>query len=60
MTTWYVIDTRSNQIINAITTSGASKPEIDPKHWKDPEHLRLDANPPMSMLENYRYWNERP
>lgn len=60
MTTWYVIDTRSNQIINAITTSGPGEPEIDPKFWEDAEHLRLDDNPPMSMLKNYRYWDERP
>lgn len=58
MTTWYVIDTRSNEIINAIEAD--TKPEITPERWIDAEHLRLDANPPMAQLQRYRYWNERP
>jgi hypothetical protein len=55
-TTWYVIDTRSNEIVNAIEAS--TKPGLD--HFTDPEHLRLDANPPLAMLKRYRYWDERP
>jgi hypothetical protein len=60
VTTWYVIDTRTDEIINAITTTSGAKPDIDPKRWESAEHLRLDANPPLSMLRNYRYWDERP
>ena len=60
MTTWYVIDTRSNEIINAMDVHDGHKPTIDPKHWVDAEHLRLDANPPIEQLKRYRYWDERP
>jgi hypothetical protein len=58
MATWYVIDTRSNEIINAIESR--NKPTIDPERWMSAEHLRLDPNPPLAMLKRYRYWDERP
>lgn len=58
MTTWYVIDTRSNEIINAVDSD--RKPEITPKRWIHAEFLRVDSNPPMAMLKRYRYWDERP
>jgi hypothetical protein len=64
MATYYVIDSRSNRIVNAITTT---RNLSDPTEAADalrgfinPEHLRLDANPPQSMLERYQYWSERP
>jgi hypothetical protein len=57
-TTWYVIDTRTNEIVNAIEAH--DEPGRVIKHMLDAEHLRLDKNPPLSMLEKYRYWNERP
>lgn len=57
MTTYYVIDTRTNEIVNAIESSRV--PEIDDS-WIDAPVLRLDPNPPMAMLKRYRYWDERP
>ena len=55
--TWYVIDTRTNEIVIAITTSGRM-PSLD--GFTNPETLRLDAHPPIQMLRRYRYWDERP
>lgn len=57
-TTYYVIDTRMNQIVNAIEAD--RKPDLSPDRWVDAEFLRLDTNPPMAMLRAYRYWDERP
>ena len=59
MREFYVIDTRTNEIVNCVTTSG-NVPTLDPKGWEDAEHLRLDEHPTMSQLQQYRYWNERP
>lgn len=58
MTTYYVIDTRTNEIVNAIEAD--SYPGRIITSMLDADHLRLDANPPMRLLEKYRYWNERP
>lgn len=58
-TEWYVVDKRTNEIINCITTSGP-RPDDALTRFVNGEHLRLDANPPLSMLERYQYWNERP
>jgi hypothetical protein len=58
MATYYVIDKRSNRIVNAVTSGLA--PEDVLLKFPNHEHLRLDANPPLSMLERYEYWNERP
>jgi hypothetical protein len=57
MTTWYVIDTRCNEIINAVKSR--EKPSLDPERWASAEHLRFDANPPLAMLQRYRYRDER-
>jgi hypothetical protein len=56
MTTWYVIDTRINEIVNACEADV----EPDLGGFMEPEHLRLDPNPPLAMLQRYRYWEERP
>jgi hypothetical protein len=58
MATYYVIDTRSNRIINAVTT--LRNPDDVLRSFPDAKHLRLDADPPLSMLEKYQYWSERP
>jgi len=58
MTTWYVIDTRTNEIVNAVEADGEPGRVI--KTMLDADHLRLDANPPLAMLQRYRYWDERP
>jgi hypothetical protein len=60
VTTWYIIDTRSREIINAVETDT----EIDARRvvdrMVDSEHLVVDRSPSRRLLENYRYWNERP
>lgn len=57
-TEWFVIDTRTNEIVNCITTDRGGEPSLD--GFEHPEHHRVDRHPPMAMLERYRYWNERP
>jgi len=54
---WYVIDRRTNEIVNCITTGG---PMPSVERFTSAEFLYLDPNPPRHMLERYRYWNERP
>jgi hypothetical protein len=58
MTEWYVIDRRTNEIINCITTDGPRMPSVE--RFTEAEFLYLDPHPPMHMLQRYRYWNERP
>lgn len=61
MTEWYVIDRRTGEIVNCITTSDGRVLTPDAlKHFLDAPFLRLDQNPPRAVLERYRYWNERP
>jgi hypothetical protein len=57
-TDWYVIDTRTNEIVNCISSQGGNEPSL--AGFTEPEHLRLDRNPPRKMLERYLYWSERP
>jgi hypothetical protein len=61
MTEWYVIRKNSNTIINCITTKENDPDKLLERfpQWP-PNDYRLDSNPPLSMLEKYRYWNERP
>jgi hypothetical protein len=58
MAEYFLIDTRTNTIINACMTSRPGGPGME--GLDSPEHYRWDPNPPLSMLEAYRYWNERP
>jgi len=57
-TEWYVIDRRTGEIIDCITTMGSKMPSVD--HFINAEFLYLDPNPPLSKLRRYRYWDERP
>lgn len=60
--TYYIRDRRTGAIVNAVE-SRSPKAEVEERvlsHMIDSEHLYLDANPPMSVLQRYRYWNERP
>ena len=57
---FYVIDTKTNEIINCISSNSRERAEAVVAAMINPEELRLDPNPPMSMLSKYRYWNERP
>jgi hypothetical protein len=56
--TYYVIDTRTNQIINAIESRKPEGPDLE--GFQNREHLRLETRPTMAQLSAYRYWNERP
>lgn len=58
MREWFVIDTRTNEIVNCITAD--KEPTLDPARWVHAERLRLDLHPTRAQLEGYRYWNERP
>lgn len=58
MATWYVIDTKTNEIVNAVEAD--RKPTAVLALMTEAEHLRLDQHPPQFMLRRYRYWNERP
>ena len=59
--TWYVIDRRTNEIINAIESDYYEQAmAVVAKMEGGPQNLRIDRNPPRAMLEKYQYWNERP
>ena len=59
--TWYVIDRRTNEIINAIEADYYERAmAVVAKMEGGPQNLRIDRNPPRAMLEKYKYWNERP
>lgn len=58
MTEWYVRVIDTGQIVNCITTASGVKPDIS--YYENADDLFLDNRPPMSVLEQYRYWNERP
>lgn len=59
MSTWYIIDNNTNEIVNA--REGNIHTEADAlRGFSHPERLRADRNPPMALLQRYRYWNERP
>lgn len=61
MTTRYVVDTQAKAIVNAIESSKSDQEltESFAHIWPAPRY-KLTRNPSMSMLEGYRYWNERP
>ena len=59
--TWYIIDRRTNEIINAVETSTYDRAmAVVARMEGGPQNYRVDRNPPREMLEAYRYWNERP
>lgn len=60
--TFYVRDHRTGSIVNAVSAHG-TKAEVEARVLpgrSDSEHLYLDEDPPMAVLQRYRYWNERP
>ena len=57
MNDWWIIDTRTNRIVNCVHMRGGP-PDLNT--WVEPEHLRATLTPSMAQLQNYRYWNERP
>ena len=57
---WFIIDTRTDEIINCVTTNeGRDTAERVAANMVDGEHLRVDCHPLISQLQQYRYWNER-
>lgn len=56
--TWYVIDERSGQIVNAVESSRSPENLMEVLGYDFP--FRLDDDPPMALLRDYQYWNERP
>lgn len=61
MTTFY-IRRRSGPIVNAVECQNVQQAErvisTMCQDMRDP--LWPDPDPPLSVLEQYRYWNERP
>lgn len=57
MNEWWIIDTRTNEIVNCCTMRGGP-PDLG--RWVDPEHLRTTLTPTQAQLEAYQYWSERP
>lgn len=54
---WYVIDTRTNEIVNCITTAaGEDAANTIAANLIDGEFLRVDRNPPAAMIERYEDW----
>ena len=58
MRTWFIIDTRTNDIVNAC--EGARSEADALRGFEHPEYLRATQTPSRAQLEGYRYWNERP
>lgn len=56
---WWVIDVRSNQIVNCITTTGRPDPP-SLAGMCDAEHLRLTETPTTEQLLSYKFYAERP
>lgn len=57
--TYYVRNKQTGAVVNAITTA-KSKDEIVLGPIYDWANYYLDENPPLSALQQYQYWNERP
>lgn len=56
MQDWYIVDIRTNKIVNCIATSNPKGPDMH--NWESYHEAAND--PPRYMLENYRYFWERP
>lgn len=54
---YYVRLRKSGHIINCISTEKPVK-DIDLSSYS--YDVYLDPNPPYEILENYKYWDERP
>lgn len=61
MTTYYVLDDRTGDIVNAIECDGPA-PTIDPARWENAEHLfiKRENELPLATLQRYPYWDTRP
>lgn len=61
MKEWYVVDLRTQRIVNCVTTRGGRDAALRVAAGMiDGEHLTVTDRPNLGQLKNYRYWNERP
>lgn len=60
MPSFFVVDTRSDQIVNCIETRTWRDAERCRRGMLEAEHLRIDENPSQAQLDAYPYWSERP
>jgi len=60
MTTFYIIDTKINEIINAVEATSLERAQTVIDGMIAPQDLLVTAVPPLAMLQRYRYWDERP
>lgn len=58
MTTYYHRRRSDGEIVNASETD-LPLAEVE-RRWPLPDDRYYDPNPPLSVLQRYRYWNERP
>jgi len=58
--TFYIIDRRTKSIVNAVEAPSLDAADRVRRSLVDGEHCYLRTEPPMEMLEAYRYWYERP
>jgi hypothetical protein len=60
MATYYIIDTKINEIINAVEATSLERAQAVVHGMIAPQDLLVTAVPPMTMLHRYRYYHERP
>jgi hypothetical protein len=53
MIEYFIIDNRTNKIVNCVTSS------IEPKNMFGEDYY-LTSEPTLEQLSNYQYYNERP
>lgn len=54
MSEWYVINKKTNEIVNCVVVVG----NIPPSYLYDDNYL-VTTTPSLRQLENYKYYNER-
>lgn len=58
---WFVVDRKSRQIVNVITTSQTDTKKIRAKiPYLTEDAYDLTLSPSQELLNNYRYYSERP
>ena len=64
MTTYYIRSHKTGNIVNAVETDSFKRAqEVADALMKgrdEPLGFYADPNPPLSVLQRYRYWDERP
>lgn len=57
MAEYYIRDRCTGQIINCVTTS---RNIVEVRGRYEDDEYYVDPNPPVHLLRQYKYWNERP